>query len=210
MARAKILKIGLDFDNTIVCYDAAIEVLADELLDLPLHVSRTKLGLRNYLHSAGRELDWTIFQGALYGPGMVNAQPFDGAIETMHELILAGYELIIVSHRSRFPYAGPLHDLHAAARCWVAERLQVAGLFTNEGADNAVNFLETRDEKVATIGELKCDVFLDDLPEVLDAPGFSEATVGVLFAPFGGLGNGAGRIKISSWDQFPALLGEMK
>lgn len=116
--------IGLDFDNTIVCYDAAIAVLAEKVLDLPVEVPRTKLGLRDHLRATGRELEWTAFQGELYGPGMRHAQPFDGAIETMLELVDAGYELVIVSHRSRKPYAGEPHDLHAAARAWVAERLQ--------------------------------------------------------------------------------------
>ena len=83
------IKLGLDFDNTIVCYDAAIEVLAEEMFDLPPEVPRTKLGLRNYLRAEGREPEWTVFQGELYGPGMRHAQPFEGAIETMLQLVAA-------------------------------------------------------------------------------------------------------------------------
>ena len=45
------MRIGLDFDNTIVCYDQAIKQLADELLELPEDDPRTKLGLRDHLRA---------------------------------------------------------------------------------------------------------------------------------------------------------------
>lgn len=175
--------IGLDFDNTIVCYDQAIALLAEELFELPAEVPRTKLGLRNYLRAAGREPEWTAFQGELYGPGMRHAHLFDGAVETMLQLVAAGHELVIVSHRSRKPYAGPPHDLHAAARSWVADRLQGLGLFGAEGDEAYVHFLETRDQKVEMITHLGCAAFLDDLPEVLSAPGFPPDTYPILFNP---------------------------
>lgn len=198
------IKLGLDFDNTIVCYDAAITVLAEELFNLPHDVPRTKLGLRNYLREADREPEWTAFQGELYGPGMRHAQPFEGAIETMQQLAAAGHELVIVSHRSRRPYAGVPHDLHAAARRWVADRLQIAGLFAT--ANGSVNFLETRQEKVARIAQLGCQAFLDDLPEVLGAPGFPASAVGILFDPSGTNFAPEGQRHISAWSELSELM----
>jgi len=200
--------IGLDFDNTIVCYDQAIALLAEELFELPEEVPRTKLGLRDHLRGAGREPEWTAFQGELYGPGMRHAQPFDGAIETMLELVDAGYELVIVSHRSRRPYAGPPHDLHASARSWVTDRLQGLGLFGAAGDEACVHFLETRDQKVEMITHLGCEAFLDDLPEVLSAPGFPAAAAGILFDPAGVSVSyeESGSIRISSWVQLPDKL----
>ncbi|MEI6030907.1 MAG: haloacid dehalogenase-like hydrolase [Alphaproteobacteria bacterium] len=198
------IKLGLDFDNTIVCYDAAIALLAEELFDLPPEVPRTKLGLRDHLRGAGREPEWTAFQGELYGPGMRHAQPFEGAIETMLQLVAAGHELVIVSHRSRRPYAGEPHDLHAAARGWVAERLQSTGLFSADSC--SVNFLETRQEKVARIAELGCQAFLDDLPEVLADPGFPASAEGILFDPSGGSVTLDGHRRISAWADLSELL----
>lgn len=200
------LRIGFDFDNTIVCYDAAIAMLADELLDLPMEVPRTKLGLRDHLRATGREHEWTAFQGALYGPGMVKAQPFEGAIETMQALVGQGHTLMIVSHRSRRPYAGPPHDLHEAALGWVAERLQPVGLFESDSANFSVNFLETRFQKVVTIGTLGCQVFLDDLPEVLEAPEFPASAKGILFDPANVISSLHGRLQISEWLHLPDLL----
>jgi hypothetical protein len=176
--------IGLDFDNTIVCYDQAIVKLSQLIPDLPPSICRTKLGLRDYLRSAGREAEWTVFQGTLYGPGMEHAEPFAGALETMLQMVAGGHRLVIISHRSRHPYAGPPYDLHTAARAWVAQRLQSLGLFSSTLDDvDSVNFLETREEKIAMIAELKCDVFVDDLPEVLNDEHFPARTMPVLFDP---------------------------
>ena len=204
MTRTSKIKLGLDFDNTIVCYDAAIPVLAEELFDLPVEVPRTKLGLRDYLRETNRESEWTAFQGELYGPGMQHAVPFEGAIEIMLQLVQAGHELVIVSHRSRRPYAGVPHDLHYAARSWVAERLQTAGLFAE--TDGSVNFLETRKEKVALIAELGCQAFLDDLPEVLGAPDFPTSVMGILFDPTGNIPAEEGLHRISSWPELRVVL----
>lgn len=198
------MKIGLDFDNTIVCYDDAIAQLAEELFELPADLPRTKLGLRDFLRSAGRESEWTSFQGELYGPGMRYAQPFEGAIATMQQLVAQGHELVIISHRSRRPYAGLPHDLHAAARGWVFERLQRNGLFN--GIGSVTNFLETREEKVACISELRCCAFIDDLPEVLEAPSFPAETLGILFDPSGTAPSPHGCHLITSWSELSEVL----
>ena len=173
------MRIGLDFDNTIACYDSAIIKLAEEIFELPDLVPRTKLGVRDYLRIQEREADWTAFQGELYGPGMRYAEVYEGAIETMIQLRELGHQLFIVSHRSKTPYAGPLYDLHTAARTWLKEVVLSHGLFT----DDRVFFLESRDHKIQMIRDLGCEVFLDDLPEVLESPQFPMITRGILFAP---------------------------
>ena len=199
------MRIGLDFDNTIVCYDHAIEILAEQTFSLPAGLPRTKLALRDFLRQEGREPEWTAFQGALYGPGMQHAQPFPQAIETMLIIQKQGHELVIVSHRSLRPYAGPAYDLHAAARGWVRERLESQGLFKN----GHVYFHETLAAKIAAIGSLGCDVFLDDLPEVLGDDQFPNKTQGILFDP-DGVGNGAKGPSIERWPDLTHVLAETR
>ena len=195
------MRIGLDFDNTIVCYDQAIEILAEQTFSPPVGLPRTKLALRDFLRQEGREPEWTAFQGALYGPGLQHAQPFPQAIETMLALQEQGHELVIVSHRSLRPYAGPAYDLHAAARDWVRERLESQGLFK----DGHVYFHETREAKIAAIGSLGCDVFLDDLPEVLGDAWFPTKTQGILFDPEGSH-PAISLLKVHHWSSFPIVL----
>jgi len=197
------MRIGLDFDNTIACYDSAISKLAEEMFELPDLVPRTKLGVRDYLRMQNREVEWTAFQGELYGPGMRYAQAYEGAIETMLQLSARGHELFIISHRSKKPYAGLPHDLHAAARAWLKETVQSHGLFTND----QVFFLESRDQKVQMIKELGCEIFLDDLPEVLNATKFPMTTRGILFAPDGSKEEVLTKhVTISQWTSLPALI----
>jgi hypothetical protein len=202
--------IGLDFDNTIVCYNQAIVKLSQSIPELPSSISRTKLGLRDYLRSTGREAEWTAFQGTLYGPGMEHAEPFEGALETMLQMVADGHRLVIISHRSRHPYAGPPYDLHAAARTWVALRLQSLGLFSNTlDHANAVNFLETREKKITMIGELACDVFVDDLPEVLNDKHFPSQTMPVLFDPAREHGARNNTHPLTDWLHLPRILAEL-
>jgi hypothetical protein len=202
------MRIGLDFDNTIVCYDHAIARLADELLYLPEQVPRTKLGLRDYLRREGRESEWTAFQGELYGPGMRYAQPFEGAIATMHQLTAEGHDLTIVSHRSRFPYAaGQRHDLHYAAQEWIATRLKPAGIFATNS--KSVHFMESRRDKLAKIDIIGCAVFLDDLPEVLQAPEFPSSTIGILFSPNNDNIPDPRQVTIFNWKQLITRLAEL-
>ncbi|QNI95435.1 hypothetical protein SynA15127_02371 [Synechococcus sp. A15-127] len=178
------MKIGLDFDNTIACYDNSISLLSEKISNLPTSVNRTKLGLRDFLRSQGRESEWTEFQGELYGPGMCHAEPFPDAIKTMQLLSEYGHDLVIVSHRSRYPYAGPSYDLHSFALQWIDTHLKPAGLFLDSGSEEKVYFLETRDLKLSQISNLNCAVFLDDLQEVLNSPLFPDNTFPILFKPF--------------------------
>jgi len=178
------MRIGLDFDNTIVCYDQAISRLADELFHTPEEVPRTKLGLRDYLRSEGRESEWTAFQGQLYGPGMRHARPFKGANEAILKLTSEGHDFVIVSHRTKEPYEGPKYDLHGAAHEWIYRNLNgdhkdLGGSFDIRD----IYFLESLDEKIEKIRDLECDVFVDDLESVLLFPMFPERTIPIHFDP---------------------------
>ncbi len=172
--------IGLDFDNTIACYDQVIARLSKEKFDLPADVAPTKLGVRDYLRAAGREPEWTEFQGHLYGPGMDYAEPFSAAIETIAALQDQGHTTFIISHRTKHPYAGPKFDLHASAKAWVTSKLVLGSrhLF----AADQVFFNESRDEKIALIKTLACDIFLDDLSDVLGDPKFPASTKKLWFS----------------------------
>ena len=74
--------VGLDFDNTIVCYDRLFHRLARERGLIPDTVPQTKCAVRDYLRSIDRENDWTEMQGVGYGPRIADAEPFPSPPET--------------------------------------------------------------------------------------------------------------------------------
>jgi hypothetical protein len=194
--------IGLDFDNTIVNYSDAIVRLARERFDLPKDLPVNKVNLRDLLRSEGREGEWTEFQGELYGPGMRYAEPYPGALDTMRDLKACGHRLVIISHRTKLPYAGHPYDLHASAMEWVIARLSSQGHLSKD----AVYFLETRADKIGMIASLNCDVFLDDLPEVFNDPSFPTSTRAILFDPDYRNADFLVNHRIRSWKQLPSQL----
>ena len=188
------MRIGFDFDNTIVCYDQAIKILIDKL-NLPEELTRSKLSVRDYLRSQNRENDWTKFQGTLYGPGMAHAKPHAFFIEVANYLKLHHHELFIISHRSKYPYAGEKHDLHQFAREWVELQINSNQLINT----NNILFLETLEKKIIQIEENKIELFIDDLLEVINHKNFPKTTKSILFDPDNNNLNIVNRI--SNWKQ---------
>jgi hypothetical protein len=201
------LRIGIDFDNTIVCYDAVFHRAACERGLIPEGVTPTKSGVRDWLRQAGREDDWTELQGYIYGARMELAEPFPGVREFLREAREAGCELRIVSHKTRHPYRGLKYDLHVAAMQW----LEKQGFLDGElGLARDKVFLEpTKDGKLARIGDLACDYFVDDLPELLSEPEFPVATARVLFDPNDAAPDAPIYRRARSWPEIAgALLGD--
>jgi hypothetical protein len=197
--------IGLDFDNTIVCYDRVFaRVAVDERL-VPEGVAPTKAALRDALRSAGREPEWTELQGRVYGPLMQHAEPFPGALEFLEQALREGHELAIVSHRTRHPYLGERHDLHAAARAWLA-RHGVGDGGRVGLSSSRIHFELTKDDKLARIGALGCTVFVDDLPEILLAPTFPASVRRIHFDPAGASSTSPDLETARSWDDLTHAL----
>src|SRR5689334_1104441 len=111
--------IGLDFDNTIVRYDRLFHRLAVERSLLPVELPATKQAVRDHLRSIGREDDWTELQGIAYGPRIVDAEPWPGVLPFLWRCHQAGWRVVVVSHKTRHPYRGEKHDLHAAAHAFL-------------------------------------------------------------------------------------------
>jgi len=175
------VRIGLDFDNTIIGYDRAFHVLAVGRGLISGSIAPTKLAVRDHLRSVGREDDWTELQGYVYGPGIVEAEPFAGVLEFLLRCRRAGLECVIVSHKTRHPYRGPAYDLRGAAMGWLEARGFI-GPDTGLGHE-AVFFEDAKEAKVARIAALGCDAFVDDLPEFLALPGFPRNMARILFDP---------------------------
>lgn len=191
------MRIGLDFDNTIVSYDELFYKVAIEKSLIPADLPRSKLAVRDYLRKADNENAWTEMQGYVYGARMSDAIAYPGVIEFIKLARSNGIALAIMSHKTKHPFLGPKYDLHEAARGWVESYLV-------EGAKpliepDQVFFEVTKKEKVARIAECECDFFIDDLPEILLMPEFPQKTERILFDPENNHAEEGMGAKLESW-----------
>ena len=172
--------LGLDLDNTIVSYENVFRQAArDRGIAVPAGVS-AKNALRDYYHSISNPDEFTRLQGFSYGLGMKTAEPYPAFLEALEGLLAAGWQVWIISHRTRHPILGPKEDLHAAAQDWLAR----LGLFSDKSRCVAgVHLEETREGKLAQIRERGCVAFVDDLLEVLRHPDFPAGCRKLWFAP---------------------------
>jgi len=201
------VRVGVDFDNTIVCYDRLFFRVAREQGLVPADLPPNKGAIRDHLRRIGREDEWTRMQGYVYGARMAEAEMFPGARDCFRQCRAAGIPIFIISHKTRRPYLGPAYDLHQAARDWLEQQgfhdSQLGGLRREDV------FLElTKEAKLDRIATQQCTIFLDDLPEFLTFPQFPAATHRILFDPGGTGPAAAGLMRVGGWDEFAALIRE--
>jgi hypothetical protein len=175
------MRIGIDFDNTIVSYDHLFHKVALEKGLIPESSAQNKISVRNYLREQNKEFEWTLLQGEVYGPKITDAAPCKGVIEFIKTAQSKKHEIFIISHRTKFPFLGPKYDLHKAAQNWLDKFLVMHDI---DLALKSNAFFElTKEDKISRISYLNCDVFIDDLPEILDMEGFLNKTNRILYDP---------------------------
>ena len=194
------LAIGVDFDNTIVCYDALFHKVSRERDWITADVPINKSDVRNYLRRIGREDDWTELQGYVYCARMAEAAMFPGVKEFFRACRAAGHAVSIISHKTRFPFRGEQHDLHSAALQW----LELQGFFAPEDLNlprSQVFFELTKQAKLERIASQGCTHFVDDLPEFLAEPGFPANVRRLLFDPNDLYGEESRFERVTNWEQ---------
>lgn len=182
--------VGLDFDNTIVLYDAVFREEGEAMGLLPAGFSGGKDAVRAHVRTRpDGAADWTRLQARVYGPGLVRARPAPGLFDFLAACRSAGRPVAIVSHKTEFAAADPDGtNLRDAARAWIA----AYGLTDHRhgGIDpGRIHFESTRADKIARIASLGCGCFVDDLEEVFLEPDFP-AGVDRILIKHGDVGHG--------------------
>jgi len=193
------MRIGLDFDNTLIRYDEVFCRAAVERGLLPAGFTGSKQDVRDAIRLiTDGELKWQALQGYVYGKGIGGAVPFPGVEDFLKSARERGDTLIVVSHKTEFGHFDPDKvNLRQAALGWMTgQRFFDADGFGMSTSD--VHFAATRAEKLAKIGAVGVDVFIDDLEEVLGDPDFPSGVRRILFAE-GGDHAGAPYEVISDW-----------
>ena len=196
--------IGIDFDNTIVSYDQLFYKVALEGGHIPKNIEPTKTQVRDYLRNIDKEDIWTEMQGYVYGARMDEADAFPGVFEFMRWAVDAGINLAIVSHKTKHPFMGKKYNLHDAARKWINLNLHDSkGEFIS---DNLVFFELTKEAKLNRAGQIACDYFIDDLPEILSSSLFPKCAKKILFDPMNNRDEIENAINVNHWNEIQCLI----
>jgi len=178
------LRIGLDFDNTIITYDDVFLATARERGLVNASFSGRKQAVRDAIRlQPDGELSWQKLQGHVYGRGLAQAAMFEGVDSFLARCRDENVPVVIVSHKTEFGHYDPERlNLRDAAREWMIKH----GFFGDAGygiAPADVYFESTRQDKLARIAQLGCTHFVDDLEEVLADPEFPSGVERILFTP---------------------------
>ena len=178
--------IGIDLDNTLVCYDELFYSAARQQGLIKLRIPKSKETIRDTIRllSQGEE-KWTRLQAVVYGAQMGEAAAFEGSEDFLRHCSVRGAKIVIISHKTQFASLdGKRIDLREAALAWMKARK----FFDADGCRLSpadVFFESTRSEKIERIRSLGCTHFIDDLAEVFAERNFPRHVVKLLFAPHG-------------------------
>jgi hypothetical protein len=200
------LRLGIDFDNTLIAYDRVFRAQARTRKLLPGGFRGPKQAVRDAVRLLpDGEITWQHLQGYVYGQGIGEAALFAGVDRFLRHCRRAGHTVFIVSHKTEYANYDPARvNLRAAALGFMEAR----GFFDPRRyaiARENVFFEGTRAEKLARIAALGCTHFVDDLIEVLTDPGFPAGVERVLFGHLDD--NHAGDLRVcTSWREIAAAL----
>ncbi len=179
------LRLGLDFDGTVVVYDEVFHRHAIERFGMPREMAVNKTAVRDWLRSQpDGEAKWIELQGLVYGLKMSEAKLAPGLADFLRAIRAAQIPVCIISHKTEFSVAEPRMNLRTAALAW----LEANSFFAPDGFGlqrEEVFFESTRAAKLQRIAAQGCTVFVDDLEEVLMEPAFPKGVERWLYQPAG-------------------------
>jgi len=181
MAMTQPLRIGIDFDNTIITYDEVFCAAAKKSGLLDSEFVGGKRSVRDAIwRLPDGELAWQRLQGQVYGKEIAGARMITGVEGFLRRCRIERCAVVVVSHKTEYGHYDPDRvSLRKAALDWMAAQ----GLFEGDFALPADNiyFESTRVEKLERIASLSLTHFIDDLEEVLSDPTFPPHVERILF-----------------------------
>jgi hypothetical protein len=176
------LRIGLDFDNTLIDYDAAFVAEAERQEAVAPDTATGKRTVKDLvLRNGGGERAWMRIQGQVYGKGIGNGRLIDGVDRVLETAKARGDSVFIVSHKTQFGHFDESRtDLREAALSWMQDH----AFFSRFGLQkDAVFFEDPLEAKISRIAKLHLDAYIDDLAKVLGHTDWPTQTSRIHFTP---------------------------
>jgi hypothetical protein len=191
--------VGFDFDNTIINYTNSFIKLSRKKNLVPEDKNKDKISIRNYLREKNIEDQWTILQGEVYGKNIMDAEIYKDVLEAFEYLLKNNIKIKIISHKTKYPYIGEKVDLRLSAFRWIEDRI-LNKIQNRNFSKSDIFFENTIAEKINKIKELSCDIYVDDLPEILDQ--LPKKIQKILFSPIYNIQENYNFKVMKSWSEF--------
>ena len=176
------IRLGLDFDNTLITYDEIFYKVAYERNLIPKNFVHQKKAIRDFLRKNNIENEFTLLQAEVYGKRIVEAKPSMGVLDALLQLkSKIDVQFYIVSHKTNFPINGPKYNLHDSAMKWLHKNKFLCKDGLNISEKN-IFFEKTKLEKIKRIKYLNCSYYIDDLPEILEM--IDHTCIKIIYNPF--------------------------
>ena len=177
------MRIGIDLDNTLVCYDEAFNKVARHLNIVPPSWTGGKNEVKETLtRRPDGHIAWQKLQGQVYGKWISLAALYPGAYRFLWRCKQRGIEVDIVSHKTEY---GHYDKEKIPLRKSAIDLLSRLKILSEDSSCQVktVEFFSTRKDKVDYIAGKKYDWFIDDLPEIFAMSNFPKETNKLLFKP---------------------------
>ena len=173
------MKIGFDFDNTIIDYSTIFYEIAKKSNLITEKIETSKSSVKRFLHSKGKEKDFTKIQGLVYGKEIIRAKPAKNILKILKYLKKSNHELFIVSHKTKYPFEGEKINLRKSANNWIKTYLKI----NNKIIINPENIFyeDTIENKLKRINSLNIKYFIDDLSSIVNL--IKSPSIGILYDP---------------------------
>src|SRR5580692_11461011 len=116
------LRIGIDFDNTIITYDDVFCAAAKAEGLIGADFAGSKQAVRDAIRLLpDGELTWQRLQGQVYGKGITGAKMVAGVESFLRRAKAEGCAIVVVSHKTEYGHFDPDRvNLRSAALDWMA------------------------------------------------------------------------------------------
>ena len=199
------IRLGLDFDNTIINYESLFHKVAVERGLIPQKFPPHKKIIRDFLIEKEIEEEFTLIQAEVYGKRILEAKPTKNFIQSIQNINkrVEFLDIFIVSHKTKNPYKGPKYDLHHAALSWLENNQFFSKSYLNFSEEN-VFFEISKNDKIKRIEKLNCNYFVDDLPNILEM--INPNCKRILYDPYQDFKNENQFLHLKDWEDLYHLI----
>lgn len=175
--------IGIDFDNTLISYDALMYNVGLKQGLIDSYTKKAKNHIRDQIRQLrDGETKWQRLQALVYGSMIEDAKLIDGVQAFFDSCKRYNVRVYIISHKTEF---AKLEDTKINLRASAINWMKKNRFFKYDGlrlSQEDVYFEATRLDKINRIKQCFCTHFIDDLEELFLEDSFPANVGKILFS----------------------------